>query len=555
MSDLPSIPDYLNELCGAEGAVDEVVSESISNLKSKISEVEVELKVEEKKEEVKEPTKVGTELAERAVDTYKTKIKKPEEAGKDTVNGEVVDQPVTKASREMMKATIRSLTNRQTSASCAAPGPASPVVSPLALEEVEKEEETLEEYRARVFESFGLTEGKSDRPLGVMHPFARGVKQERGAKKDEGGKYLKMQHTKKQNKKEADLEAHREKQRNERGLPEETNVALVQEQILELTDRSWMEVDRVVRTFCLEHDIVVKEMNRTFKEATGLYPDKWAQEQVVVEECGWMPLDEAHRINQNGMVYEVSFTYRGSSHRYKFFWPSLERPSREEMQRAVEGIYPRARLMAFYPASVQDDNFLVMVPPMTENYVAYHYNTWFQLDEEANEAFHLIAEELGEPVSAIMESEEGYSVSVCDHDTGEEETVFFGEGIFRVKKRTPEEKKAAERTKKINELERLMKHASNKHSDVANTKRTVKTEGAAWTRKAGQNPEGGLNEKGRKSYERENPGSDLKRPQPEGGKRRTSYCARSKGQQKMHNIDCSKTPDKRICKARRKWNC
>ena len=35
-------------------------------------------------------------------------------------------------------------------------------------------------------------------------------------------------------------------------------------------------------------------------------------------------------------------------------------------------------------------------------------------------------------------------------------------------------------------------------------------EGGAWTKKAGKNPEGGLNEKGRKSYERENPGSDLK---------------------------------------------
>ena len=37
-------------------------------------------------------------------------------------------------------------------------------------------------------------------------------------------------------------------------------------------------------------------------------------------------------------------------------------------------------------------------------------------------------------------------------------------------------------------------------------------EGAAWTKKSGKNKEGGLNEKGRKSYERENPGSDLKAP-------------------------------------------
>lgn len=77
----------------------------------------------------------------------------------------------------------------------------------------------------------------------------------------------------------------------------------------------------------------------------------------------------------------------------------------------------------------------------------------------------------------------------------------------------------------------------------------------AWTRKEGKNPEGGLNEKGRKSYEAANPGSNLKPPQPEGGKRKDSFCARSEGQKKMHNIDCTKTPEKRICKARKKWDC
>ena len=40
--------------------------------------------------------------------------------------------------------------------------------------------------------------------------------------------------------------------------------------------------------------------------------------------------------------------------------------------------------------------------------------------------------------------------------------------------------------------------------------------GAAWTRSEGKSESGGLNEKGRKSYERANPGSDLKAPQPEG---------------------------------------
>lgn len=50
---------------------------------------------------------------------------------------------------------------------------------------------------------------------------------------------------------------------------------------------------------------------------------------------------------------------------------------------------------------------------------------------------------------------------------------------------------------------------------------------AAWQRKAGKNPKGGLNERGRRSYERENPGSDLKAPVKSGDNpRRASFLAR-----------------------------
>ena len=62
--------------------------------------------------------------------------------------------------------------------------------------------------------------------------------------------------------------------------------------------------------------------------------------------------------------------------------------------------------------------------------------------------------------------------------------------------------------------------------------------------------------KGRKSYERENPGSDLKAPQPEGGSRKKSFCARMGGMKKK--LTSSKTandPDSRINKALRKWKC
>lgn len=52
----------------------------------------------------------------------------------------------------------------------------------------------------------------------------------------------------------------------------------------------------------------------------------------------------------------------------------------------------------------------------------------------------------------------------------------------------------------------------------------------AWTRKAGKNAKGGLNEKGRKSYEAANPGSDLKAPVKSGDNpRRASFLARMGG--------------------------
>ena len=49
----------------------------------------------------------------------------------------------------------------------------------------------------------------------------------------------------------------------------------------------------------------------------------------------------------------------------------------------------------------------------------------------------------------------------------------------------------------------------------------------AWQRKEGQSKKGGLNEKGRKSYEAENPGSNLKAPVKSGDNpRRASFLAR-----------------------------
>ena len=72
----------------------------------------------------------------------------------------------------------------------------------------------------------------------------------------------------------------------------------------------------------------------------------------------------------------------------------------------------------------------------------------------------------------------------------------------------------------------------------------------------------GMSQKSVNAYKRENPGSKLQtavtgkvKKGSKDAKRRKSFCSRSKGQKDMHNIDCTKTPDKKICKARKRWRC
>ena len=73
----------------------------------------------------------------------------------------------------------------------------------------------------------------------------------------------------------------------------------------------------------------------------------------------------------------------------------------------------------------------------------------------------------------------------------------------------------------------------------------------AWTRKAGKNPSGGLNAKGRASYTK----GTLRAPSKKvGNPRRTSFCARMKGMRKRQKPS-NNTGDDRLSKSLRAWNC
>jgi hypothetical protein len=88
-------------------------------------------------------------------------------------------------------------------------------------------------------------------------------------------------------------------------------------------------------------------------------------------------------------------------------------------------------------------------------------------------------------------------------------------------------------------------------------------ESAAWQRKAGKNPEGGLNRKGIASYRRENPGSKLSmavttppsklKPGSKAANRRKSFCARMGGMEGPMKKPNGEPTRKAL--ALRKWNC
>ena len=88
-----------------------------------------------------------------------------------------------------------------------------------------------------------------------------------------------------------------------------------------------------------------------------------------------------------------------------------------------------------------------------------------------------------------------------------------------------------------------------------------KKKSPAWTRKAGKNPKGGLNAKGRASYNKGRTMTgkkrNLKAPSKKvGNKRRSSFCARMKGmKKKLTSKKTASDPNSRINKSLRAWNC
>ena len=211
--------------------------------------------------------------------------------------------------------------------------------------------------------------------------------------------------------------------------------------------------------------------------------------------------EKYERIQRLGKTYTVFFTFRGQYKSLQFFFPTSARPSREEVLIQLRKIYPEAVLTNYFERDRVENEPLVQV--------------------EGAKSFEKF---IGE----------GRSV--------------YGSGQLRPYDlvRTPGGLKS------LNDIDKEIKAKQTQ-------KKGVKED---WQSVNKKDKTDGMSPKAVAAYRRENPGSKLKtavtgdpKPGSKDAKRRKSYCARSKGQQDMHNIDCSKTPDKPVCKARKRWKC
>ena len=377
----------------------ETLKEGFEKLKSRIKGVDVPLPKTEVKEQ-KTATRKFTplQIAEKATQTYKEKIRPEVE----TSEVRTSEKPVTHAVRTNAKAMAKALTNMRGSGNAGKPTQSTP-----------NGNGDLGQYTSPA--------NNNDGDLGNNTGFGQYAALTTNMTLEEYQEYFAKKFVKEEE--EVTYEPLEEQE-----VIESTDVVReLEERLLELDDTAWKSIDVVMRELAKEENITPKELHKAFRSEHGQIPDDWLKENRITEACGFMPLDEAAKIIKNGCVYDVTCMWRGGTHRLKFFWPQDGTPSKEEMQNAVELFYPKARLIAHYPCIDEPDNFMVVVPPVTENYNFIPEDNWFELNEDYADFIQYIYEEEGEPITSPIEVDGGLSFVVESHDTGEEIEIFINE--------------------------------------------------------------------------------------------------------------------------------
>ena len=271
-----------------------------------------------------------------------------------------------------------------------------------------------------------------------------------------------------------------------------------------------------------------------------------------------------------GRYYVLTLVWRGREYDITVFRSKLQKLQRPGAQKIANSVYPGSRVIKYHESDPTDGPVVLtteeapkgakydrMVKHIKKSYskdgnltkgeegIAYA-TAWKHKNKKKNEEVQLEAKKCGKGEYFCNDEQKCKPIPKGYH--------VMPDGML-MKGETHKEE-----AKKVSKKKKTQVNDEDKH-DAGNLPPAVNGgpigEGAAWTKKSGKNKEGGLNEKGRKSYERENPGSDLKAPsKKKGNKRRASFCARMKGmKKKLTSKKTASDPESRINKSLRAWNC
>jgi hypothetical protein len=412
-----------NTFSGSDKIRNTKLNEGIQSLKSRIKGFDIDVSPEVVKEDVTaEPKYSKIEVADSMYQLYKDRV------APTAKEDEEILVPNTQATRGNARAVARSLAGMRNGGAAGihthfthqcngdvgvhTGGYHAMVVAgtEMTLEDKEPETETIEDYKAEVEARMeacwaGYKKKGMKKMFGKEYPNC--VKEEEIDIKDEAEQLLF----------EKDSEV----------------VSELKDKLMELEDTSWQSIDKVMRVLAKEHSITPKELHKQFKsENNGMIPDEWIKENGIMEEAGFMPLDEAINLNRNGNVYEVTGMWHAHTRRIKFFVPLTGLPTRDQMQEYFEMFYPGGKLISFYPSMNPGDNTkneIVVVVPVKEEWVQLEMQSWVEMTDEECALYEMILAEEGEPTSPPMITDDGgVELWIEDHDTGEERVVVFSEG-------------------------------------------------------------------------------------------------------------------------------
>ena len=254
---------------------------------------------------------------------------------------------------------------------------------------------------------------------------------------------------------------------------------------------------------------------------------------------------------QTGNMYQVIFGWRGKMMMVKLFFPDASVPNRQKVADALNKMYPGSQLRSYSMSIVDYDDPYINVGEETikeEKKKGEKYCRLCEKRETRNKCAYGGKMWDKYSVNDVDDSEKGDAASDSGI-TGGGMSESLDSGDYN---KDVENRMASDERKKRNLVAkkgRIARYAQNKK---IHEEESINEENVSLRMGKHKSRTGGLTKAGREKYNRAT-GSNLQAPQPEGGSRKDSFCARMggvKGPMKKPNGEPT-----RKALALKKWKC